>query len=164
VFCKKMNWPYRRGYFAQSRRPGDCVHEPRSGQRLRQWPLPSGPVLPAERVPLTVPPLRDRMEDIAGSPRILCGCCRCACTYRRQLSLRTLSVRCSNTTGRGNVRELQNVRERAMILSRGGPLQVDLPIRSVHRAARARTVRACSGATKTQTARTRGHRECASCK
>jgi transcriptional regulator with GAF, ATPase, and Fis domain len=77
--------------------------------------------------PLTVAPLRDRKEDI---PRLAAhfielsakefGCARPMLT---RLSVENLQ----KYTWPGNIRELRNVIERAVILAQGGPIAFDVP-------------------------------------
>jgi DNA-binding NtrC family response regulator len=78
--------------------------------------------------PIQVPPLRERMEDIPllakhfieTSVREL-GCSRPRLT-------RAGIAKLENYHWPGNIRELRNVIERAIILSRGGALDFDLPV------------------------------------
>ena len=76
--------------------------------------------------PIEVPPLRERREDIAAACRAFCEAKRpaneppCATNHAGALS------RLAEYDWPGNVRELQNAVERAVILSRGGPLRFDL--------------------------------------
>ncbi len=80
--------------------------------------------------PVTVPPLRERREDIPllaahfiarASARLNCPRARMTPEQARQLQ---------NYHWPGNIRELQNVIERAVILARGGALQLEraLPV------------------------------------
>ena len=78
--------------------------------------------------PIHLPPLRERVEDIpeltahfvkASSARL--GVPSAAVTRQHLDALRRYSWP-------GNIRELQNVIERAVILSRGGPLRLDLAL------------------------------------
>ncbi len=77
--------------------------------------------------PIQVPPLRERMEDVAllakhfveTSVREL-GCPKPRLT-------RAAIAKLENYHWPGNIRELRNVIERAIILSRGGALDFDLP-------------------------------------
>jgi DNA-binding NtrC family response regulator len=78
--------------------------------------------------PLTVPPLRDRNEDIPllaahfiDSSVKEFGCARPILT---RLGIETLQ----KYTWPGNIRELHNVIERAVILAQGGPIAFDVPM------------------------------------
>jgi DNA-binding NtrC family response regulator len=78
--------------------------------------------------PLTVPPLRDRKEDIPllaahfiDSSVKEFGCARPILT---RLGIETLQ----KYTWPGNIRELHNVIERAVILAQGGPIAFDVPM------------------------------------
>jgi DNA-binding NtrC family response regulator len=78
--------------------------------------------------PLTVPPLRDRNEDIPllaahfiDSSVKEFGCARPILT---RLGMETLQ----KYTWPGNIRELHNVIERAVILAQGGPIAFDVPM------------------------------------
>lgn len=77
--------------------------------------------------PVTVPPLRDRIEDV---PLLAAHFVR-ALSVRLHVPEPTLTTESIAALQKynwpRNIRELQNVIERAMILSRGGPLSVDLP-------------------------------------
>jgi len=78
--------------------------------------------------PIQVPPLRERMEDIPllakhfieTSVREL-GCSKPRLT-------RAAIAKLENYHWPGNIRELRNVIERAIIISRGGALDFDLPV------------------------------------
>ncbi len=78
--------------------------------------------------PIQVPPLRERMEDvpllakhfIETSVREL-GCAKPRLTHAAIAKLQ-------NYHWPGNIRELRNVIERAIIISRGGALDFDLPV------------------------------------
>ena len=78
--------------------------------------------------PIDMPPLRDRVEDI----RILAE--HFAQVASMRLKTRHASVsdadveRLCSYSWPGNIRELQNVIERAVIISQGGPLRVDLAL------------------------------------
>jgi DNA-binding NtrC family response regulator len=78
--------------------------------------------------PLTVAPLRDRREDISLLARHFIdlsvkelGCARPTLT---RLGLEALQ----NYDWPGNIRELRNVIERAVILAQGGPIEFDVPV------------------------------------
>jgi formate hydrogenlyase transcriptional activator len=81
--------------------------------------------------PITVPPLRDRREDIPLLVRYF------AQQYARRMNRRITSIPAEsmNTLTRyhwpGNIRELQNFIERAVILSTGSVLQI--PLRELKR-------------------------------
>jgi len=78
--------------------------------------------------PIQVPPLRERMEDVPllakhfveASVRDL-GCAKPRLT-------RAAIAKLENYHWPGNIRELRNVIERAIIISRGGALDFDLPV------------------------------------
>jgi formate hydrogenlyase transcriptional activator len=78
--------------------------------------------------PIQVPPLRERMEDVAllakhfieSSVKEL-GCLKPRLT-------RAAIAKLQNYHWPGNIRELRNVIERAIIISRGGALDFDLPV------------------------------------
>jgi PAS domain S-box-containing protein len=79
---------------------------------------------------ITVPPLRDRKEDI---PLLVWAFAR---EYERSMGKPVEKIR-KDTMARlshygwpGNVRELRNVIERAMILTRGSTLRIDVPATS----------------------------------
>ena len=77
--------------------------------------------------PIVLPPLRDRREDI---PDLLAHFVR-QCCARLHLSVPRLPLREIERARAydwpGNIRELQNVVERAVILARGGPIELPLP-------------------------------------
>jgi transcriptional regulator with GAF, ATPase, and Fis domain len=80
--------------------------------------------------PIDMPPLRDRLEDI----RVLAEHFAQAASIRlrtrhAQLSNADVELLCSYPWP-GNIRELQNVVERAVIISQGGPLRIDLALGS----------------------------------
>ncbi len=76
---------------------------------------------------IEVPPLRERREDI---PDLVAHFVRQACARfhvpEPRLTQRQLE-RAKQYDWPGNIRELQNVVERALILSRRGPLEIELP-------------------------------------
>ena len=78
--------------------------------------------------PITAPPLRDRLEDL---PELAAHFIRVS-AVRLHVPAPVLNSgdleKMRQYNWPGNIRELQNVIERAMILSRGGPLQIDLPV------------------------------------
>jgi transcriptional regulator with GAF, ATPase, and Fis domain len=77
--------------------------------------------------PVELPPLRERKEDI---PELAAYLLRQACTRfhlpEPRLTQREVE-RAQQYDWPGNIRELQNAIERALIVSRGGPLEFDLP-------------------------------------
>jgi transcriptional regulator with GAF, ATPase, and Fis domain len=84
--------------------------------------------------PIRVPALRERPRDIEPLARHILG--RLSQAFGEPppaLDRKTLK-RLLSYAWPGNVRELENVLERSLILSRGGPLQVDLPSAPVIRA------------------------------
>ncbi len=72
--------------------------------------------------PITVPPLRERPSDIA----FLAGHFARTAAARNALTFRTLTdaavVALQRQPWKGNVRELENVMERAVLLANGGPI------------------------------------------
>ena len=80
--------------------------------------------------PIEIPPLRDRREDIA--PLAAHFVKQAAKRMNRptpRLSQATLTQLTAHSWD-GNIRELQNAVERAVILAQGGPLRFDLPAAS----------------------------------
>ena len=80
--------------------------------------------------PVEVPPLRERMDDIPLLAKhfVELSARELKCTKPRLT--RAAVTKLQNYDWPGNVRELRNVIERAVILARGGVLDVDLPISS----------------------------------
>ena len=77
--------------------------------------------------PIRIPPLRERVDDIEPLARHIVD--RLSRTFGEQapsLNRRTIR-RLRAHAWPGNVRELENVLARSLVMSRGGPLQVDLP-------------------------------------
>lgn len=77
--------------------------------------------------PLEVPPLRERIEDI---PLLACHFLRLAEKKINRSGMKLSKanlISLQNYDWPGNIRELQNVIERAVIVSRTGKLQIDLP-------------------------------------
>jgi transcriptional regulator with GAF, ATPase, and Fis domain len=78
-------------------------------------------------IPLNVPPLRDRLQDIP----ILAASFLARAARRMHCPVPLLTQNNVEDLTRynwpGNIRELQNVIERAVILARGGPLRFSLP-------------------------------------
>ena len=76
--------------------------------------------------PIEIPPLRERREDI---PPLAAHFVRQSARRMNRPAPRITQAALSQLTAYdwpGNVRELQNAIERAVILSRGGPLRFDL--------------------------------------
>jgi transcriptional regulator with GAF, ATPase, and Fis domain len=87
--------------------------------------------------PLLAPPLRDRREDIlALAPHFVKQACARLHVPEARIQRRELE-RLQHYHWPGNIRELQNVIERAAILARGGPLHFDLAMGSESRPATA---------------------------
>ena len=77
--------------------------------------------------PIDVPPLRSRREDIPVlAERFLSATCRRMGLPQARLEKRHLDL-LREYPWPGNIRELQNVIERGVIVSQGGELQFDLP-------------------------------------
>jgi transcriptional regulator with GAF, ATPase, and Fis domain len=78
--------------------------------------------------PIQVPPLRERMEDIAllAQHFIESSVRELGCPKPRLTSAAIAKLQ--NYHWPGNIRELRNVIERAIIISRGGALDFDLPV------------------------------------
>lgn len=78
--------------------------------------------------PIDMPPLRDRLEDI----RVLAEHFAQIASIRlrtRHAQIRDVDIELlRNYPWPGNIRELQNVVERAVIISQGGPLRIDLAL------------------------------------
>ena len=77
-------------------------------------------------IPITIPPLRKRQHDI---PRLLNMFLQQFCTrYGRKLPPLTEDIisQCTNYSWPGNIREMRNIVERAVILNTGGPLKISL--------------------------------------
>ncbi|HXR48302.1 MAG TPA: sigma 54-interacting transcriptional regulator [Candidatus Limnocylindrales bacterium] len=77
--------------------------------------------------PIQVPPLRERMEDVSLLAKHFVGLSvkELGCPKRRLT--RAAITKLQNYHWPGNIRELRNVIERAIIISRGGALDFDLP-------------------------------------
>jgi transcriptional regulator with GAF, ATPase, and Fis domain len=76
-------------------------------------------------VPIAMPPLRDRKEDIPGLVRhFMERCARATGSAVRDMSGKSLDLLMAHGWP-GNVRELQNIVERAVILAQGDLLTVD---------------------------------------
>ena len=78
--------------------------------------------------PIQVPPLRERMEDVALLAKhfVEASVKELGCPKPRLT--RAAIAKLQNYHWPGNIRELRNVIERAIILSRGGALDFDLPV------------------------------------
>ena len=107
-----------------SRRADHRRHQPRSARGSPSGTLPRGPVLPAERVPITCPrcaiaatTFRAR-RHLVGS---LGACCRSASSDPAPVGM------LESYDWPGNVRELENVLQRAIILS-GSAARFDRPV------------------------------------
>jgi transcriptional regulator with GAF, ATPase, and Fis domain len=77
--------------------------------------------------PLDIPPLRERREDIA---QLAAHFVRVTARKMNRPPTRLTKAHAEQLTAYnwpGNIRELQNTVERAVILSQGGPLQFELP-------------------------------------
>jgi formate hydrogenlyase transcriptional activator len=79
--------------------------------------------------PIYVPPLRERREDIPALVQSFVH--NCACQMGKSVPAISAATMQQLTTHAwpGNIRELQNVIERAVILATGGELEVHLPLR-----------------------------------
>jgi transcriptional regulator with GAF, ATPase, and Fis domain len=77
--------------------------------------------------PIRVPPLRERVSDIEPLARHILGELSRAFGEPQPTLERKALARLRANGWPGNVRELENVLERSLILSRGGPLQINLP-------------------------------------
>lgn len=76
--------------------------------------------------PLTVPPLRERREDIPLLTRHFIGLACRRLKYPRPKLTRAQVELLQSYRWSGNIRELQNVIERSLIISQGGPLRLEL--------------------------------------
>jgi len=89
--------------------------------------VPRGSVLPAQRVPVRLPPLRERAEDIPILVEYLVD------RYAKQVgkTIRNIAKQTMQALQTydwpATVRELQNVIERAVVLSEGETFVVDGP-------------------------------------
>src|SRR5581483_3530381 len=77
--------------------------------------------------PISIPPLRERQEDIPLLVRYFAEKFARQMQKRIDLIPRETMVRLQQWHWPGNIRELENLIERAVILSSGGVLQVPLP-------------------------------------
>ena len=78
--------------------------------------------------PIQVAPLRDRKEDIPQLAKHFIGLStKELCSAKPRLT-RAGIIRLQNYDWPGNIRELRNVIDRAVILARGGVLEFDLPV------------------------------------
>ncbi|MEY2632131.1 MAG: hypothetical protein RIR00_785 [Pseudomonadota bacterium] len=76
-------------------------------------------------MPLNLPPLRERIEDIPDIARLLLG--KISNDQKRKLALTDMALRrLASHEWPGNVRELENCLERAAVLSEDGRIDVDL--------------------------------------
>jgi transcriptional regulator with GAF, ATPase, and Fis domain len=92
--------------------------------------------------PLRMPPLRDRLEDLGllAEHFALLASQRLKLSYARLLDSDMELL--ASYAWPGNIRELQNVIERAVIISQGGPLRVDLALGPCGKNLNPRAVRA----------------------
>jgi formate hydrogenlyase transcriptional activator len=79
--------------------------------------------------PIYVPPLRERREDIPALVQTFVHNCACQMGKTVPAISATTMEQLTTYSWPGNIRELQNVVERAVILATGDGLQVDLPLR-----------------------------------
>jgi PAS domain S-box-containing protein len=77
--------------------------------------------------PISVPPLRERREDIPALAEHFLEQASARLNVRRPSLTAAQMASLQAYAWPGNIRELQNVIERAVILSRVGPLRIDLP-------------------------------------
>jgi transcriptional regulator with GAF, ATPase, and Fis domain len=78
--------------------------------------------------PIQVPPLRDRVDDIALLARHFVDLSVKELRCQKPRLTRTGVAKLRSYNWPGNIRELRNVIERAVIVSRGGMLDFDLPV------------------------------------
>ena len=93
----------------------------------RRRDLPRGPLLPPERHPHRLPPLRERKEDVPLLVEYFAARYAPRFGSASRASRRPMD-RILAYSWPGNVRELQNVMERAAILSEGDVLRIDEPL------------------------------------
>ena len=102
-------------------RASTCASSPRPTATSSEWsrgPLPRGSLLPAQRRRAALPPLRERLEDI---PLLIAHFLERAAQRLRRApaTVSPQAMRCCGPPWPGNIRELQNVLEAAMVLSDG---------------------------------------------
>jgi transcriptional regulator with GAF, ATPase, and Fis domain len=78
--------------------------------------------------PIQVPPLRERMDDIPGLAKHFIELSAKDLKCAKPRLTRAGIVKLQSYDWPGNIRELRNVIERAVILARGGGLDFDLPV------------------------------------
>lgn len=78
--------------------------------------------------PIQVPPLRERMEDIPSLAKHFVELSAKDLKCAKPRLTRAALTKLQNYEWPGNIRELRNVIERAVILARGGALDFDLPV------------------------------------
>lgn len=78
--------------------------------------------------PIQVPPLRERMEDVAFLAKHFIELSAKELRCPKPRLTRAIIAKLQNYDWPGNIRELRNVIERAVIISRGGVLDFDLPV------------------------------------
>ena len=78
--------------------------------------------------PIQVPPLRERMEDVPLLAKHFVETSVKELGGSKPRLTRAAVTKLENYHWPGNIRELRNVIERAIIISRGGPLDFDLPV------------------------------------
>ena len=109
-------------------------------------PLPRGPLLPAQRPRVRVPPLRDRLSDVPALAELfLTGICARFGMRQKKIAPEALDLLMAYEWRRNNVRELRNAVERMIIAADGemiAPEHVPAEIRRrARRPAPARSVR-----------------------
>ncbi len=101
----------------KNRCPGGGRDQPAFGRAAPEEPVPGGPLLPAQRVPLHLPPLRERKSDIL----LLADHFIEKYNKRSHKSVKRIATSAINLLMSyhwpGNVRELENVVERAVLLA-----------------------------------------------
>ena len=118
----------------QGRLPPHLGDQPRPDPAGQGRQVPRGPLLPAQRVPDLVPPLRERLEDVPELARALLGR---ASPPRRQARERTDRRGAAAAAGLrwpGNVRQLENPQvPRVGLPDNPGPTVAEFPQRPAHR-------------------------------
>ena len=80
--------------------------------------------------PIQVPPLRERMDDVPLLAKHFVELCAKDLKCAKPRLTRAAVAKLEHYEWPGNIRELRNVIERAVILARGGALDFDLPVSS----------------------------------